>query len=91
MVFACNGGDIILNLEELREWVAKGSRYAKVEINNYGYTKNKPDIKAYVFDYDILSGQDINDVSEIDIEKTMLAREKELYQELMKKYATEKE
>ena len=70
----------MITIEQLKAWVkeGEGKRCARVEI---GESRNAELFKAWVYDYDLMTGQYITDMNEIDLKR----KAREALKETMKK------
>lgn len=75
-----------MDLNQFIKWQAeKPRRSVRIEIEKK-MLADENGIKAWVYDYDLMCGQYVSDVSEIDLEAKKKAKDEEALRELMKQY-----
>jgi len=72
-------------IEEAKEWAAQGRRSIEVKIDNMDGSK-EPEVKIWVYDYDLMVGQYVTSVAEIDLAKAKEQQERSEYQRLKAKF-----
>ena len=66
-------------LTQFERWANEGRRSVSIEIDNH---TGNGEVKIWVFDYDLMEGQFVKSVDEINIEAVKAAKEKALYEKL---------
>jgi len=73
-----------MELNQFIKWQGeKAGRCVDIEIGKSPYTN---DISMWVYDYDLLVGQHVTTVEEIDLEGKKQLQEQEQYEQLKKKF-----
>lgn len=71
-------------LEQLKEWVFDGDRSATIRINSF-----KKEFRIWVYDYKLQTGQFIDGISDINLEKIKEEEDRKQFEELKNKFKGE--
>jgi hypothetical protein len=70
-------------IEAAKKWVKEGNRSIKIEIGEVG---NNEYFSFWAFDYDLMEGQHVNSIEEINIEAVKEKADREKYESLKAKF-----
>lgn len=78
-----------IDLNQFIAWQREGKdRTVNIEIGDVGRSK---DITIWVYDYELMAGQHVTSVDEIDLEKAHEEEERRKYERLKKKFEVDKD
>jgi hypothetical protein len=70
------------------EWAAKGKRAVKIEVENMPGNAI-PEVKCWVYDYELMAGQYISAIEEIDLQGSKEEKDRMEYERLKAKFEVE--
>jgi hypothetical protein len=70
-------------IEAAKKWVSEGRRSIDIHVGDLGDNKS---FRIWAYDYDLMGGQYVNSIEEIDIKAFKEKAEREKYEQLKKKY-----
>lgn len=71
-------------IDKAKKWVSEGNRSIEIEIGTVGDRKH---FRIWAYDYDLMQGQTVKSIEEIDLAAEKERHEREQFEKLKAKYS----